>query len=56
MRWLWGYAAVRLCGCADTGDAMATLDNGAVLRAAVEAWNLGDLDTYLELYDPDVMR
>jgi ketosteroid isomerase-like protein len=34
---------------------MATTDNGAVLRNAIDAWNEGDLPRYLELYDADVV-
>ncbi|HEX9634964.1 MAG TPA: hypothetical protein VGB34_05700 [Candidatus Limnocylindria bacterium] len=34
---------------------MATLDNGAVLRNAIDAWNEGDHPRYLELHDADVV-
>jgi ketosteroid isomerase-like protein len=33
---------------------MAAHDNAQVLEAAVAAWNRGDLDAYLDLYDPQI--
>jgi ketosteroid isomerase-like protein len=33
---------------------VAARDNAQVLDDAVAAWNRGDLDAYLELYDPEI--
>jgi predicted ester cyclase len=34
---------------------MPGIDNRAVLRRAIENWNAGNLDAYLELYAPNVV-
>jgi steroid delta-isomerase-like uncharacterized protein len=34
---------------------MTMIDNKATLRRAAERWNAGDLDGYLQLYDPNAL-